>query len=132
MALNLYGYTGFDYNKALNDWDLAFGTYQGFNEEKGTHSVKILITRDKRVYSEITTKNGNKFTPDSNDFETIRIILDQKPVGINKGNPVKVVGVKDAFIAGADSYNPQVVIMARSLELLRNAQSNSKQLNSAH
>lgn len=131
MALNLYGYTGFDYNKALNDWDLVFGMYQGFNEDKGTHSVKVLITRDKRVYSEITTKNGNKFTPDSNDFETIRIILDQKPVGINKGNPIRVVGVKDAFIAGADSYNPQVVIMARSLELLRNAQSNSKQLNSA-
>lgn len=116
--MNLYGYTGFDYDKALEDWELAFGINKGYSEDKMGYQVEVLVTTDKRKYEPIEKKDGTTFTPPSNDLAKFTVVVDEEPTDLQKMQPIKLINPFEGYVLGAKTYNPTVTISCDKIEAL--------------
>lgn len=114
--MNLYGYTGLNHNKALNDWELRFGINNGFNEKESSYEIEVVIFEDKRDYEPVEKKDGTTFTPPSNEFEKFRVLVEKEPLDLDKMDQVELVNPFESFVMGANSYNPTITIRCDSLE----------------
>lgn len=113
--MNLYGYTGFDFEKANKDWVLGLGLDKGFNEDEEMYEFEIIVLEDKREYEPIQKKDGKMFTPPSNDLEKFIVRSNVEIKDIKKLQTIKLVDVYDSYVMGAKTYSPTPVIMCEKI-----------------
>lgn len=116
--MNLYGYTGFDHDKALKDWELAFGINKGYSDDKMGYQIEVLVATDKREYKPVEKKDGTTFTPLSNDLAKFTVVSDEEPADLQKMQPIKLIEPYDSYMMGAKTYNPSVTIICERIEAL--------------
>ena len=72
--MNLYHLTGFDADKALEEWELVFKELKDYVEDKEAYKCTIIVSNDAHEYEERKNSKGEWFTPSSNKGQELSLI----------------------------------------------------------
>lgn len=97
--MNLYHLTGFDSEKALQEWELVFKELKEYVEDKEVYKCTIIVANDAHEYEERQNSKGEWFTPSSNKGQEFTVFVKQKPL-VDEFSKCTIEDVQNAYVAG--------------------------------
>ena len=113
--MNLFHLTGFNADKALEEWELVFKELKGCVEDREAYKCTIIVADDAHEYEEKQNSKGEWFMPSSNKGKEFTVFVKQKPL-VDEFSKCEIEDVQNAYVVGEKSRSRAIFEANRLVE----------------